>query len=59
MQSGSSYASQSELAARFAVPSRKAIERIRIEWPSGLVEDFPPETARTSDIVLTEGSASR
>ncbi len=59
VQSGSSYASQSELAARFAVPSRKAIERIRIEWPSGLVEDFPPETARTSDIVLTEGSASR
>ncbi len=40
IRSGSSYCSQSELAAVFGVGPRDRIDRVVIEWPSGRTEDY-------------------
>jgi hypothetical protein len=58
VQSGSSFASQNELAARFGLGSAVRIDAVRVEWPSGLVESFPPPPVRT-EAVLIEGKGVR
>jgi enediyne biosynthesis protein E4 len=40
IRSGSSYLSQSELAATFGVGRRDRIDRVVISWPSGRTEEF-------------------
>jgi hypothetical protein len=40
IRSGSSYCSQSELAAIFGVARRDKIDRVVIEWPSGRTEEY-------------------
>jgi enediyne biosynthesis protein E4 len=40
IRSGSSYLSQSELAATFGVGRRDRIDRVVINWPSGRTEEF-------------------
>ena len=40
IRSGSSYCSQSELAAVFGVGPRDKIDRVVIEWPSGRTEEY-------------------
>ncbi len=40
VKTGSSYLSQSELAVTFGLGIRDKIEKLVIEWPSGLVQDF-------------------
>ena len=40
IKGGSSYLSQSELAATFGVETRDRIDRVVIEWPSGRTEDY-------------------
>jgi hypothetical protein len=40
VKSGSSYLSQSELALTFGIGRRDQVDRVVIEWPSGLTQDF-------------------
>lgn len=40
VKTGSSYLSQSELAVTFGLGSRDRADRVVIEWPSGLVQEF-------------------
>jgi hypothetical protein len=40
IHSGSSYLSQSELAATFGVGRRDKIDRMTISWPSGRNDEF-------------------
>jgi hypothetical protein len=40
IHSGSSYLSQSELAATFGVAQKDRIDRVEIAWPSGRTEEF-------------------
>ena len=40
VKSGSSYLSQSELAVTFGLGVRDAAQRVIVEWPSGLTQDF-------------------
>jgi hypothetical protein len=40
VKGGSSYLSQSELPVTFGVERRDHIDRMVIDWPSGLTEDF-------------------
>jgi hypothetical protein len=58
IQSGMSYASQCELAARFGIGK---VDRIRVVWPSGLVEEFagPAEERGPRRMLLTEGEGRR
>jgi hypothetical protein len=55
IRSGSSYLSQSELAAVFGVGSRDRIERVVIEWPSGRTEEHK-NLATGKSYRCTEGS---
>jgi hypothetical protein len=56
IRSGSSYLSQSELAATFGVGRRDKIDRITISWPSGRVDEFKNlQTGKSYKCV--EGSA--
>jgi hypothetical protein len=55
VRSSSSYASQSEMAARFGLGGGESVERVEVEWPSGLREEFPPPPTGTTT-VLVEGS---
>ncbi|MGE5110236.1 MAG: CRTAC1 family protein [Acidobacteriaceae bacterium] len=55
VRSGSSYLSQSELAAVFGVGGRDRIERVVIEWPSGRTEEHKNLTTGKS-YRCTEGS---
>jgi enediyne biosynthesis protein E4 len=40
VKTGSSYLSQSELAVTFGLARRDRADRVVIEWPSGLVQEF-------------------
>jgi hypothetical protein len=40
VKSGSSYLSQSELAVTFGLGPRDVVERVIVEWPSGMTQDF-------------------
>jgi hypothetical protein len=53
-----SFASQLELAARFAVEDRRRVEKIRVEWPAGTVEEFPGELASAPVLDLVQGEHS-
>jgi enediyne biosynthesis protein E4 len=57
VKTGSSYLSQSELALTFGLGKREKADRMEIEWPSGLTQDFKniPAGAHT----CVEGSALR
>ena len=58
IQSGMSYASQCELAARFALGDTEKVDAIEVFWPSGLVETFPgfPCPRPVHRVTLVEGS---
>ena len=45
VKTGSSYLCQSELAVTFGLGKRTTADRLVIEWPSGLVEDYKNLTA--------------
>jgi hypothetical protein len=56
IQSGTSYASQCELAARFGLGAAEEIAAVVVEWPSGRRESFaPPEARRVVRLVEGEG----
>ncbi len=55
IRSGSSYLSQSELAAVFGVGRRDRTDRVVINWPSGRVEEYKSLAAGKS-FKCTEGS---
>ena len=40
VKSGSSYLSQSELSVTFGLGKRPAVDRVEVEWPSGVKEEF-------------------
>jgi hypothetical protein len=54
IRSGSSYLSQSELAAVFGLGRRDTVERAVIQWPSGRTEEFKSLQAGQS-YLCTEG----
>ena len=54
VRSGSGYASQNEVAARFGLGALDRIEALVVEWPSGLREEFPQPRLR-SVTTLEEG----
>lgn len=58
IRSGSSYCSQSELAAVFGVGRRDKIDRVVIEWPSGRTEEYKNlQTARAYRCTEQKGIA--
>lgn len=57
VKGASSYASHSELAARFGLGTVSRVEELRVEWPSGIVEAF--EVSGVDRVVtVTEGSGT-
>jgi hypothetical protein len=54
VRSGSSYASQSELALTFGLGRDSVITRVEIAWPSGLQERFA-DVAVDKMVIATEG----
>lgn len=46
VQGGMGFASQSEYAAHFGVPDPTSVERIVVEWPSGVTQELKGEQAR-------------
>ncbi|MBO0910890.1 MAG: CRTAC1 family protein [Acidobacteria bacterium] len=57
VRSGSSYLSQSELAATFGLGPRDRVERAVVEWPSGRTEEYKQLAAGLWEI--TEGKGIR
>ena len=57
IRSGSSYASQSELTARFGLGRETSVRRLSVAWPGGKEEVFPVDRV---DIVMNivEGRGS-
>ena len=53
VKTGSSYLSQSELALTFGLGRRETADRMVVEWPSGLTQDF--RNLRAGRYDLTEG----
>ena len=53
VKTGSSYLSQSELTLTFGLGRRDAAQRVAIEWPSGLKQEF--QTVRAGAYQCTEG----
>jgi hypothetical protein len=53
VKTGSSYLSQSELTLTFGLGKRDSAERVEIEWPSGLKQDF--QTVRAGAYQCIEG----
>lgn len=54
VKSGSSYLSQSELPVTFGAGKHTSVQRLVVEWPSGVVQEF--KNVRTGErYVLTEG----
>ena len=54
VKSGSSYLSQSELPVTFGLGPRDSAQRIDVEWPSGITQEF--KTIRHGRYGLKEGS---
>jgi hypothetical protein len=54
VKTGSSYLSQSELAVTFGLGRREAAERVVVEWPSGLTQEF--KNVRRGRFHLTVGA---
>jgi len=57
IRSGSSYASSSELVARFGLGDASRVEELIVEWPNGAMERFPAPPIDTV-VTVTEGSGS-
>jgi len=57
VKSGSSYLSQSELAVTFGLGPRDSAQRLLVEWPSGLTQEF--KGVRHGRYSLTEGAGLR
>jgi hypothetical protein len=56
VRSGSSYLSQSELAATFGLGQQDEIDRVVIEWPSGQNQEHPRLPAgRAYQIIENKG----
>ena len=55
VKSGSSYLSQSELTLTFGLGKRDSANRVLVEWPSGLVQEF--KGARAGSYQCTEGGS--
>ncbi len=55
LRSGSSYASQSELVARFGLGRETKVDELRVDWPSGRRESFAVSRVDRS-VELTEGT---
>jgi len=58
VRSGSSYLSQSEMAASFGLGKRDKIERVVIDWPSGRSEEYK-DLASGHAYEVTEGKGIR
>ena len=54
VKSGSSYLSQSELAVTFGLGQRDSAQRLVVEWPSGVTQEF--KDVRSGRWSLTEGA---
>ncbi len=60
LRSGSSFASSSELVARFGLPPGEPIRKLRVLWPTGVEEIFPKPTRTTSiEVIEGQGRPSR
>ena len=59
VRSGSSYLSQSELAATFGLGPRDRAERVVIEWPSGRTEEYKQLAAGFWEITEARGIRTR
>jgi tetratricopeptide (TPR) repeat protein len=58
IRSGSSYASQSEMAARFGLATSTSVESLEVRWPSGRRETFEVgRVDRVIDVVEGTGGA--
>jgi enediyne biosynthesis protein E4 len=57
VRSGSSYLSQSELAVTFGLGVRDSAQRVVVEWPSGVTQEF--KNVRYGRYHLSEGSGLR
>ena len=53
VKSGSSYLSQSELAAVFGLGRRDGVDRMTVEWPSGATQEF--KNVKAGAWICTEG----
>jgi phosphohistidine swiveling domain-containing protein len=54
VRSGSSYASQSDLALTFGLGSDKAVSSVDVEWPSG-IKDRAASIAAGHVVTIEEG----
>ena len=57
VKSGSSYLSQSDLAVTFGSAARDSAQRVIVEWPSGLTQEF--RNVRSGRYSLTENQVLR
>ncbi len=57
VRSGSSYASQSELLARFGLGAATRADEIRVRWTTGKEEEYPPPNV-DQVILLVEGEGT-
>ena len=57
VRSGGSYLSHNDMRVHFGLGSLDSIDRLRISWPSGLVEEFPAVEA-SRFVTLREGDGS-
>jgi hypothetical protein len=58
VRTGSSYLSQSELPLTFGLGSSTAIEKVRIVWPSGIVDELRGVAVDTT-VLAQEGNHAR
>jgi hypothetical protein len=51
VKTGSSYISQSELALTFGIGRRDRADRVQVDWPSGVKQEFRGVTAGRFELV--------